>query len=59
MTKHIFDNPDFMMKFKEKYILGEGDTSDIASMVNFLLSDESKWITGQNYLVDGGCSCHI
>lgn len=33
-----------------------GQPEDIASMVNFLLSDESSWITGQVLNVDGGIS---
>lgn len=59
MTNHLFNDPAYMEKFQEKYLLGEGDPDDIASMANFLLSNESKWITGQNYMVDGGCSSHL
>lgn len=59
MTNHLFDDPSYLEKFQEKYLLGEGDPDDIASMANFLLSNESKWITGQNYMVDGGCSSHL
>ncbi len=33
-----------------------GSTNDIAAMATFLLSDESKWITGQVFGVDGGLS---
>ncbi len=36
------------------YPLGFGQTSDVANLASFLLSDESKWITGQNYILDGG-----
>ncbi len=59
MTSHLFSDPVYMEKYKEKYLLGEGSAVDIASMVNFLLSEESRWITGQNYMVDGGCSSHL
>ncbi|MFN0091641.1 MAG: SDR family NAD(P)-dependent oxidoreductase [Acidimicrobiales bacterium] len=31
-----------------------GDPTDIASMVLFLASDESPWVTGQAHVVDGG-----
>jgi NAD(P)-dependent dehydrogenase (short-subunit alcohol dehydrogenase family) len=40
----------------QKYPLGEGKATDIANVVYFLLSDESKWITGQTIVVDGGYS---
>ena len=33
-----------------------GNTDDIASLLNFLLSDESQWITGQDISIDGGMS---
>jgi NAD(P)-dependent dehydrogenase (short-subunit alcohol dehydrogenase family) len=33
-----------------------GDPVDIASMALFLASDESAWITGQDFVVDGGTS---
>lgn len=36
------------------YPLGIGSPDDIASMVAFLLSDKARWITGQNYILDGG-----
>jgi NAD(P)-dependent dehydrogenase (short-subunit alcohol dehydrogenase family) len=35
---------------------GVGEPADIASVVRFLLSDESRWITGQTIAVDGGHS---
>ncbi|MFC6095260.1 SDR family NAD(P)-dependent oxidoreductase [Flavobacterium qiangtangense] len=33
-----------------------GQPEDISSMVNFILSDESSWVTGQVLNVDGGIS---
>ncbi len=33
-----------------------GTAEDISSLINFLLSDASNWITGQNISVDGGMS---
>lgn len=38
----------------ESYPLGIGKPLDLANMTAFLLSDEARWITGQNYIMDGG-----
>jgi NAD(P)-dependent dehydrogenase (short-subunit alcohol dehydrogenase family) len=53
----IFDNQssDFVRKYENKVPLGRmGTPQDIAPSVVFLLSDDSKYITGQNLLIDGG-----
>lgn len=34
--------------------LGLGQTTDISNAVIYLLSDASRWITGQNIVIDGG-----
>ena len=36
------------------YPLGTGRCEDVAGAVEFLLSDDARWITGQNLVVDGG-----
>ena len=36
------------------YPLGTGRCEDIAGAVCFLLSEDARWITGQNLIVDGG-----
>lgn len=41
-------------KRKEGFPLGLGEPLDVANAAIFLLSDASKWITGQNLIVDGG-----
>lgn len=41
-------------KRKDGFLLGLGEPSDIANSAIFLLSDASRWITGQNLIVDGG-----
>jgi NAD(P)-dependent dehydrogenase (short-subunit alcohol dehydrogenase family) len=41
-------------KRKEGFPLGLGEPNDVANLAIFLLSDASKWITGQNMIVDGG-----
>jgi len=36
--------------------LGIGQPDDVANLVVFLISDESKWITGTTIIIDGGFS---
>ncbi|MET0758870.1 MAG: SDR family oxidoreductase [Flavobacterium sp.] len=43
-------------RIKSNHPLGLGSCNDIAFAARFLLSDESKWITGQNIIIDGGYS---
>jgi NAD(P)-dependent dehydrogenase (short-subunit alcohol dehydrogenase family) len=37
------------------YPLGVGYPEDVANAAVFLLSDASRWITGTNMIIDGGC----
>lgn len=56
----IFDNqhPSFVSKYEARVPMGRlGNPDDIAPAVSFLLSDEAKYITGQNLIVDGGWTC--
>jgi NAD(P)-dependent dehydrogenase (short-subunit alcohol dehydrogenase family) len=56
----IFDNQDalFVSNYEKKVPLGRmGTPRDIAPVVSFLLSEEAKYITGQNIIVDGGWTC--
>lgn len=47
--------PSFIKRYKEKVPMRRmGNPDDIAPAVSFLLSDESKYITGHNLIVDGG-----
>ena len=41
---------------KDTHPLGFGSPNDVASAAVFLLAPESRWITGANLVVDGGCS---
>lgn len=45
------DNQDSMAK---KHLLGYGQPQDVSGMVLFLLSDRARWITGTDFIVDGG-----
>ncbi len=37
-----------------KYPMGLGTVPDVANMIVYLLSDQAKWITAQNYIIDCG-----
>ena len=37
-----------------RYILGDGQPSDVSNAIAFLLSEKARWITGQAIVVDGG-----
>lgn len=50
---HMAD-PEKKQVLADKHLLGLGECSDISNACIFLLSDASKWITGQNLIVDGG-----
>ena len=53
---------NFMYEMREaptpRYLLGNGEKTDISNMVEFLLSEKSRWITGQEFVVDGGLTCN-
>ena len=56
----IFDHqhPSFVARYEAKVPMGRlGNPDDIAPAVSFLLSEEAKYITGQNIIVDGGWTC--
>lgn len=53
----IFDHqhPTFVKNYEHKVPMKRmGQPDDIAPAVSFLLSEEAKYITGQNLIVDGG-----
>jgi len=43
-----------LKKIEALHPLGLGKPEDVANACVFLLSDESRWITGINLIVDGG-----
>jgi len=56
----VFNNQpeSFVKKYSEKVVLGKSmaNTDKVVGTLIFLLSDASKYITGQNIVVDGGWS---
>ena len=59
MTKEIFADETIKKELEENYPLGIGTPKDIAPMVEFLLSQQSRWITGQQLVIDGGRTTDI
>ena len=57
MSERLLKNDISQERIKNNNPLKKiGSTEDITSLLNFLLSDESKWITGQDISIDGGMS---
>lgn len=46
--------PGLRERMNEEHPLGLGTSSDVAELVNFLLSEKAKWITGTDVTIDGG-----
>jgi NAD(P)-dependent dehydrogenase (short-subunit alcohol dehydrogenase family) len=55
MTEQFLDSEEGRKQL-EGYVLGIGKPIDIVNTIKFLLSDDSRWITGQTICVDGGRS---
>jgi len=57
MSSRFLKNPQSVERIRNKNPMNMiGEPDDIAKLLNFLLSDDSKWITGQNISIDGGMS---
>lgn len=54
MNKALFNNPDFVASMQATHPLGLGEAEDVTTVVEFLISDRARWITGQEIVVDGG-----
>lgn len=48
--------PDMIAEIKNRHPLGFGLPQDIANLAVFLLSDKARWITGTDFVIDGGYS---
>lgn len=54
MSQYALNDPATANKLNYDYPLGVGEPDDISNLVEFLLSDKSRWITGQQIIIDGG-----
>ncbi len=59
MTQSIFDNKEVEERMSSNYPLGLGEPKDIYEVVKFLISDKARWITGQQFTIDGGRTINI
>ena len=59
MTESIFANEETAKRMESTYPLGLGTTNDIFEIVEFLLSEKARWITGQQFTIDGGRTINI
>jgi NAD(P)-dependent dehydrogenase (short-subunit alcohol dehydrogenase family) len=54
-TKAFIETPEWFAPMKAKLMLGRvGLPEDIAPLATYLASDESSWVTGADFAVDGG-----
>ena len=59
MTEHMYDNQQLINRMENSYPLGLGFPKDIADAIKFLISDEARWITGIQLVIDGGRTINI
>ena len=57
LSKKITENPIILKASIKMLALDKiGKPKQISNMINFLINPENDWITGQNFIVDGGLS---
>jgi NAD(P)-dependent dehydrogenase (short-subunit alcohol dehydrogenase family) len=57
MSELLFRVPNLMEPFDDAVPAGRaGTAADVADVVCFLLSDDARYVTGANFVVDGGLS---
>lgn len=59
MTGEMLSDAELRARMAADYPLGLGKPDDIAAAVQYLLSDDARWITGQQLVVDGGRTVNI
>lgn len=58
MTAGVMDHPEVRAKYEAESPLGLlGQAEDIAYCALYLASDAAKFVTGQDFVVDGGATC--
>jgi len=59
MTEYLYEDKGIIERMDATYPLGQGGANDICGAVHFLLSEDARWITGQQLVVDGGRTINI
>jgi len=59
MTEYLYKDNELIERMDAAYPLGPGNVNDICGVVKFLLSEDARWITGQQLIVDGGRTINI
>jgi NAD(P)-dependent dehydrogenase (short-subunit alcohol dehydrogenase family) len=54
MSSVYSKNPEALKQVADLHPLGLGQPDDVAAAVVFLLSDEARWVTGTDLIIDGG-----
>lgn len=54
MAEEGLNDPQIVANLQRDYPMGLGQPDDIANIIEFLLSEKARWITGQQFTVDGG-----
>jgi NAD(P)-dependent dehydrogenase (short-subunit alcohol dehydrogenase family) len=56
VAEDVLADPDVRRQVEALHMLGIGRAEDIAYLAVYLASDESRWMTGSNVVLDGGYS---
>lgn len=58
MTEKLFSelSKENVKQIEDMHPLGLGEIKDIVPIILFLISEKSRWFTGQSFIVDGGYS---
>lgn len=58
ISEAYLENKEFVAEFLKGVPIGEvGTVDDIGNCIQYLVSDASKWVTGQDFILDGGMIC--
>ncbi len=59
MSEPLLNNPDMRDQALSAYPISRvGTPEEIAKLMVYLASDESSWVTGSSYTIDGGLTAH-